>query len=103
MISTAGGVYPRWRRDGKEIVYLSEVASGGKLMSADVSANGTFKAGPPKELFSVPITRALGVEGQAWNWDMSPDGQRFLINTAVEASDNSPISVVTDWTELLKR
>ena len=48
LVSTNGGGWPRWRRDGKELFYL---ASDGKLMAVSVNGEGTFKAGVPKALF----------------------------------------------------
>jgi len=50
-ISTGGGVYPRWRPDGRELFYTTG-ATGGKIMAVEVSSSGsTFEAGSPKELF----------------------------------------------------
>ena len=50
-VSTSGGVFPRWRGDGRELFYM-ERPSNGKLMALDVKSSGfTFEAGTPKEHF----------------------------------------------------
>jgi hypothetical protein len=91
-ISTAGGDNPRWRRDGKEIFYLAE----NTLMAASVTANGSrFNVGAVQRLFDVPT-----VDGY-WPYDVSPDGQRFLVNTMSEAV--APLTIVVNWPAALKR
>ena len=95
-ISTAGGSRPRWRRDGAEIFYL---ASDNKLVAAAVNGKGSsFEVGAVKPLFQ---TRAVGPLGSPY--DVSADGQRFLINTRPEQTAAVPITVVMNWTEGLKR
>ena len=94
-ISTAGGVWPRWRRDGNEIFYLSP---GRALMAAAVNGKGSsFEVGAVKLLFQ---TRATG---QVDRYAVSADGQRFLINTAPEQEASVPITVVVNWTAGLKK
>ena len=99
-ISNAGGSEPRWRRDGKEILYL---AMNGMVTAVDVVTNGAFKAGAPRALFPAP---RLGGESilRGWHWDVTPDGQRFLFNTDVETADTnlSAINLVLNWPRLLK-
>ena len=90
-ISTDGGSVPLWRRDGKELFYFS----GGKLMAVDVKANGSsFEPGVPKVLFE---------RSGARDFDVSRDGQRFLIPVLVEEGSPEPITVVLNWTADLKR
>ena len=103
MISNNGGVQPRWRRDGKEILYLSP--SNGALTAVEVSTDPTFKAGTPKALFPIELLPAgAGVLSLGWMWDATPDGQRFLFNTADPGEvNNSPVNVVLNWTGLLKK
>jgi eukaryotic-like serine/threonine-protein kinase len=95
-VSTAGGTFPRWRSDGEEILYL---ARDNKLMSAEVNSKGSaFEIGTTKSLFQ---TRAIG--GLDSPYAVSPDGQRFLVNTAPEQTESVPITVVLNWTAGLKR
>jgi len=94
-ISTAGGLYPRWRQDGTELFYL---ALDNKLMAAAVNGKGpSFEIGAVKPLFE---TRTAGIR---YPYDVSADGQRFLINTAPEQAVSAPFTVVLNWTAGLKR
>ena len=73
-ISDAGGMQPRWRRDGKALFY---VAADGKLMSVSIETTPdgqTFKASPPTELFATRILEISGPNRQ--QYAVSPDGQR---------------------------
>ena len=91
-ISTAGGDNARWRRDGKEIFFLA----GNTLMAAGVTANGSrFDVGAVQRLFEVPM-----VDGY-WPYDVSPDGQRFLVNTLEGAV--APLTIVVNWPAGLKK
>lgn len=95
-ISTAGGSFPRWRRDGTEIFYR---APDNKLMAAAVNGRGgSFEVGAVRPLFET-----LMQLGGRYPYDVSPDGQRFLINTAPEQAGSAPITVVLDWTAGLKK
>jgi hypothetical protein len=88
-VSAGGGLSPRWRSDGKELFYLS----GGELMGVEVKTNGSsFEAGVPKLLFE-----------RGFGFDVSGDGQRFLIPVPGEESLSAPITVVLNWTADLKR
>ena len=74
-VSTNGGAQPQWRRDGKEIFYLSPDR---KLMTVDVQGNGpTFEAGVPKAMFELRI-QSVGLPGPRNFYVAAGDGQRFL-------------------------
>ena len=91
-VSTAGGTLPRWRRDGTEIFYLTP---DNKLMAAEVNGKGTsFEVGVVKPLFDARATTATA----RYSYDVSADGQRFLINTFPEQAASEPITVVVNWT-----
>jgi serine/threonine protein kinase len=112
-VSTNGGVFPRWRHDGKELFYMSAPALGGanaKLVAVPVQATGsTFEAGSPRELFDsgyvdLPHFGANG--GNYHTYAVSPDGRRFLIPRPVAgsaATAQSPITIVLNWTAALKK
>jgi len=93
-ISTAGGLFSRWRRDGTELFFTS---TAGEMMavSIGVTADGGLKAGRPTKLFAVnaAVNAATG-----W-WDVTPDGQRFLISTSGNQATGAvrPITVVVNW------
>ena len=75
-VSTGGGDLPAWRRDGRELFFLS---TGNDLMSASLARSGeTITAGEPQKLFSHAISRTA-VGGGQWPYDAAPDGQRFLL------------------------
>jgi eukaryotic-like serine/threonine-protein kinase len=94
-VSTNGGYEPRWRADGREIYYLSDDR---KLMAVPVGAGPSF--GIPKPLFETRV--APGVIGNRTHYVPSRDGQRFLVNTALDAPI-PPITVVVNWTATLKK
>ena len=84
--------------NGKEIFYL---APDKKLMAADVKAKGSsFEAETPKVLFQ---THVIGYPMPRNAYDVSADGQRFLIITPFEAANTTPITVVANWTADLKQ
>jgi serine/threonine-protein kinase len=98
-ISTEGGSEPAWNRNGRELFYRS----GAKMMAVELATQPTFSAGKPKVLFEgryfaiqPPLT------GTAY--DVSPDGQRFLMVKENEAATSRmQINVVQNWFEELKR
>ena len=92
-ISTAGAAQPRWRRDGKELFYL---AGDKSLMVVPVKAGDTFETGEAISLFKVDSI----VENA---YDVSLDGQRFLVNIAERARQSMPFTLVLNWTSDLKR
>lgn len=78
-ISVAGGFAPRWRRDGKEIFYS---ATDSKIMSAAVTVKGdALEIGEVRPLFG-PVDGAVF----SYRYDVSADGQRFLIVPPPQAS-----------------
>jgi eukaryotic-like serine/threonine-protein kinase len=94
-VSTGGGATPRWRRDGKELFYL---ASDSQLMSTEVNGKGVaFEIGAVRPLFR---TRAAA---PALTYDVTADGQRFLVINSVEEEESSPLTLVVNWTAGVKR
>ncbi len=95
-ISTAGGYFPRWRHDGSEIFYLTPDR---RLVAASVNGKGPgFEVGAVKPLFATHIAFAAG-----YQYDVSADGQRFLIDAAPEQAASPPITIVLDWAAGLKK
>jgi eukaryotic-like serine/threonine-protein kinase len=91
-ISNAGGIMPRWRGDGKEILYLS---LDGKMMAARVSSDGgVFQSSTPQFLFDAtpPQLRTPNFE-----YDVSADGERFLMIEPLEKPEFQPLTLVTNW------
>jgi Tol biopolymer transport system component len=98
-ISTEGGNEPAWSRNGRELFYRS----GSKMMAVEVTMQPTFSAGKPKALFEGQYFAVTpGQAGTAY--DVSPDGQRFLmVKETDRAASNAQINVVLNWSEELKR
>lgn len=100
VISEGFGDRPLWGRDGRELFYHSDES----VVVVPVETGQTFRPGAPRRLFSIePYTNMGGF----YNWDIAPDGQRFLMvkREAVANSDAPPpqIVVVQHWFEELKR
>ena len=96
-ISTEGGNEPVWSRNGRELFYRS----GDAMMAVDVTTSPVLGAGKPRRLFERPYELSYAL----WpDYDVSPDGKRFLMVKVLESSDvPAQINVVLDWTEELKR
>ena len=84
-ISNDGGTNARWRQDGKELFYLT---AAGTIAAVDISGPGLV-VGAPKLLFTPPAGAP---------WDVSGDGQRFLVGLPPAAAALVPITIVTNWT-----
>lgn len=91
-ISPAGGRRPRWRRDGKELYYISP---DGLLMALPVTLGPPLEVGAP-----VPLLRG---EPEIENYDVAPDGLRFLVSTPAEKVRESPIRVIVNWMALVEK
>ena len=97
-ISNGGGDQPKWRSDGKELFYITP---DGKIMAAPVTVGANFDAGTPAVLFQANPREMVATSEQV-TYDVSRDGQRFLINTQLKTG-TSPMSVVLNWTPKLTR
>jgi Tol biopolymer transport system component len=97
-VSTAGGTRPVWARNGKELFYIG---ADGALMRVPVEASGTkWNAVTPTKLFEGRYYNA-GTSGR--NYDVSPDGERFLMIKLSGTDAGSALIVVQHWDEELKR
>jgi hypothetical protein len=90
-VSTAGGTLPRWRADGKELFYR---AADSRLMAAEVAAKGA----------SFGVKRVAPLFGPIGDhsYDVSADGQRFLLPVSVGGETDPPLTVVQNWTAGIK-
>jgi Tol biopolymer transport system component len=94
-VSTNGGAQVRWRRDGKELFYI---ALDGRLTAVPIQIapnTQAIDAGAPVPLFSTRVGGPLPFNNNQ-QYDVSPDGQRFLMNTIIEVTP-SPITVTLNW------
>ena len=92
-VSTAGGQEPRWRQDGKELFYID---ADGKMMAAAVNAGATFKSGTPVALFQTHRRQPYSSQDH-FSYDVSPDGQKFLVITKMDEANPAPLSVLLNW------
>ena len=96
-ISSHGGAQARWRADSMELFYI---APDKKLMSVPVQAGKKFVAGTPQALFQ---TRITGARFSFVQYDVTPDGQRFLINSLPSENTAPPLTLVLNWNAQLKK
>ncbi len=94
-VSTDGGTWPAWRRDGREIYY---VAPGDRLMAAEVTTSPRFETGTPKLLFQAHFKVVSNIR----QYDVSSDGRRFLVNTPVEGEGATSITLILNWAAALE-
>jgi dipeptidyl aminopeptidase/acylaminoacyl peptidase len=91
-VSTQEGYLPRWRADGKELFYLT---AGRKLAAVSVQAHGdAFRTGTPVTLFELR-PEIFSSPGLAFN--VTRDGQRFLLMEPVGESGSQSMTVVLNW------
>jgi eukaryotic-like serine/threonine-protein kinase len=92
-VSVGGGARPRWNPNGRELLYVN----GDKVMAVDIVTSPSFYAGTPKMLFGdQDLTNT--------SFDVSPDGQRFLmVKGGEQATSATQINVVLNWFEELKQ
>jgi Tol biopolymer transport system component len=92
LISTSGGYEPRWRRDGREIYYLSE---DGNLAAVTTTLGSTPAFGVPQVLFRTRVQP--GVHALRTHYVPTGDGSRFLIQTSSGEPTPTSITVVLNW------
>jgi serine/threonine-protein kinase len=105
-VSTAGGTRPLWARSGRELFYLAISGTDATVMSVPVERSAGWSAGTPAKLFSGRFYFTSQGPGEGRTYDVSPDGQRFLMiqdrqPDPVEAAQN--FTFVEHFDEELKR
>jgi hypothetical protein len=93
-ISTAGGVQPTWRADGRELYFLTLDAT---MMAVDIHPEKHFEWGKVHQLFYSQIS----ISEEREQYVPAPDGRRFLFVKPLAAG--SPFNVVLNWTSLLNK
>jgi len=95
-VSSGGGREPVWRRDGKELFYVVEADR--RIMAVPIRTDSGFEFGTPQVLFqtSMPVIPFC-------KYDVSGDGQRFLVNSVVGEARANPITLIQNWTAELKK
>jgi Tol biopolymer transport system component len=96
-VSAGGGQAPQWRGDGKELFYMT---GDGQLMAVGVRVTGSMlETTTPKKLFATRVR--TGTPGTA-RYAVSADGNRFLVSGPVQDSRPAPLTVILNWTSMLK-
>ncbi len=102
-VTAKDGIEPKWRRDGRELYYLS---LDGKLMAVPVKGDHTFEAGQPSPLFQSPLN-VTPPRPVVHHYDVTADGQRFLfispVTPAPSETNSVPITAVVNWTAGLNK
>jgi Tol biopolymer transport system component len=100
-VSSAGGVQPRWRRDGQELFYLAPDA---ELMAVPVKGETDLEIGRANALFrtQLPTSATGGPPEWRTSYDVTEDGQKFLLTNPPE-QQNPPITVILNWPTVLKK
>jgi len=93
-VSSEGGLAPRWRRDGRELFYVDD---NGRLMAVPVRSLDPPSFAVPEALFAARLEEASDRQ-----YDVFPDGRRFVLNRSV-VEEREPISVVLGWTAKLQK
>jgi len=95
-VSTDGGTEPRWRGNGKEIFYVNRQQ---QIVAAEVTAVAdAFQVGERRPLFTIQRS------GVRYSYDVSPDGQRFLVNTRIDnQTPQSVLTVIVNWPGTLRQ
>ena len=101
-ISTDGGEQPLWRRDGKELFYLT---LDKKLMATELQTDPIFKPGASRVLFQAHVHPRINtrVINRPKQYLVSADGTHFLVNRLIDRTTPVKISVVLNWHALLKK
>ena len=99
-VSITGGQMPVWNRNGSELFY---VARDGTLMSVALHpAAGRLESGEPQPLFPLKLPLGGEVQFPRHPYDVSPDGQRFLVIRQAPYAEPDAAVLVTNWTSLLR-
>ncbi|HXN97507.1 MAG TPA: protein kinase [Candidatus Acidoferrales bacterium] len=98
-VSRGGGTEPRWRGDGKEIFYIG---AGSTLTAVPVSGDGTFAAGNPTALFRTQLRAQVSSTDQ-FSYDVTKDGQRFLVNRYAKPAQVAPLHIILNATAELQK
>jgi Tol biopolymer transport system component/predicted Ser/Thr protein kinase len=99
-ISNAGGSLPKWRKDGKELFFS---ALDGRLMAAEIALKGgALEVGEIQALFLNPSSVNASF-GPGRSYEVTADGQRFLIPVAANEKSAEPLTLIQNWAAGLRR
>ena len=85
-----------YRADGKELFY---VGGDNKIWAVEIKRNQLLEPGTPKPLFEL---HSRFWRPDEYDYDVSADGQRFLVNSIVESGESPSVYLIVNWPALLK-
>ena len=95
-ISTAGGRFPEWNPNGREVFYVSHDQ---KLMAVNLKIGvDSVEPSAPRELFALPV-----FENGYNHYEVARDGQRFLIPALPEGQASQPLTLISNWPLIINR
>ena len=101
LVSRDGGRHPVWRRDGRELFFLSPDS---RMMAAAIDTTRQFEAGIPQPLFGSASTVTVSTfVGNGVQYAVSKDGKRFLVNTVQQQPSTTPLTVVVNWLSAVQK
>ena len=95
-VSSSGGVQAKWRGDGKELFYLTR---DGTMMAVDVRPGTRLDLGTPRPLFTTRLRPNSALD----QYVVTADGQRFIVMEPPIDAPPDAMTIVTNWTTLLKK
>jgi hypothetical protein len=99
-VSSNGGAWPRWRGDGRELFFED---AEGMLVAAAVDGSGSaFVVGAVQPLFPSRMRNAAWGGASSYNYDVTADGQQFLVNVTEDSQNDTPITLLLNWADGLK-
>jgi Tol biopolymer transport system component len=96
-ISSKGGVFPRWTRGGRELVFEG---IEGQLMSVDIDTRTGFHPGTPRPLFAPPSRSTNGVLA---SWGVDAAGERFYAVEPLRLATEGSVEIVSGFDALVNR
>ncbi|HLZ12306.1 MAG TPA: protein kinase [Candidatus Acidoferrum sp.] len=97
-VSTDGGRWPRWRRDGRELYFVN---NRNEMMAAQIAQKGEgLEVGAPERLFAFRPALRIFRSGMI-NYDVAADGKKFLLDVAAD-TNTRPITLVSNWIGLVE-
>jgi len=98
-VSSAGGIAPRWGRDGKELIYVTPDFN---LVSVPLTLGRHVQRGTPTMMFRQQTLYEGYLRGNV-AYELTPDGQRLLVNRVLRDPAVAPLTLLTNWTAQLPR
>ena len=94
-ISNAGGTHPLWAPSGRELFYRN----ANQMLVVEIETEGGLRPGRPRVLFEMEVAAS----DRFRNYDISPDGERFVMVQIPTSTERGQLEIVFNWFEELER